>query len=109
MSKETTAMMKVTQHLWFEMDMEVALHFCTSLIPYSSVCWTSRVPGRQPQRPGRQVKLAAFKIGDQRCAAIKRGHSIPFKHSRSTAALRAPLDTSVINLSDQYNRSADFP
>src|SRR5580765_4649858 len=53
--KETTTMMKVTQHLWFEKDMEAALHFYTSLIPGSSVLWTSAIPADTPSGPAGSV------------------------------------------------------
>lgn len=33
--------MKVTQHLWFEKDMEAAIGFHTSLIQGSAVGWVS--------------------------------------------------------------------
>ena len=40
--------MKVTQHLWFEKDMEAAIGFYTSLIPGSSVHWISGLPADTP-------------------------------------------------------------
>ena len=52
-------MMKVTQHLWFAKDMEAALHFYTSLIPGSSIAWTSAVPADNPMTP------AKIKLGKQ--------------------------------------------
>jgi hypothetical protein len=47
--------MKVTQHLWFETDMEAAMRFYTGLIPGSAIHWTSAVAadnpgGRRPRR-----------------------------------------------------------
>jgi len=66
-------MMKVTQHLWFEKDMEAALHFYTSLIPDSSVAWTSSVPVDNPRGSAGNVKTAAFTIGDQRYMAVEAG------------------------------------
>jgi predicted 3-demethylubiquinone-9 3-methyltransferase (glyoxalase superfamily) len=76
-------MMKVTQHLWFEKDMEAALRFYTSLIPGSSILWTSTVPADTPSGPAGSVKLAAFTIGDQRYMAIEAGPLDRFNHSFS--------------------------
>ena len=76
-------MMKVTQHLWFEKDMEAALRFYTSLIPGSSIAWTSAVPADTPSGPAGSVKLAAFTIGDQRYMAVQGGPLDPFNHSFS--------------------------
>ena len=75
--------MKVTQHLWFEKDMEAALHFYTSLIPGSSMLWTSTVPADNPSGPAGSVKIAAFTIGDQRYMAVEAGPLDPFNHSFS--------------------------
>src|SRR5215475_10126566 len=72
-AKGTTAMMKVSQCLWFEKDMEAALRFYTSLIPGSSIRWTSAVPADNPSGPAGSVRLAAFTIGDQRYMAIQGG------------------------------------
>jgi predicted 3-demethylubiquinone-9 3-methyltransferase (glyoxalase superfamily) len=76
-------MMKVTQHLWFAKDMEAALHFYTSLIPGSSIAWTSAVPADNPSGPAGSVKVAAFTIGDQRYRAIEAGPLDAFNHSFS--------------------------
>ena len=76
-------MMKVTQHLWFEKDMEAALNFYTSLIPGSSIAWTSAVPADNPSGPAGSVKVAAFTIGDQRYRAIEAGPLDAFNHSFS--------------------------
>jgi predicted 3-demethylubiquinone-9 3-methyltransferase (glyoxalase superfamily) len=76
-------MMNVTQHLWFEKDMDSALRFYTSLIPGSSIGWTSAVPADNPRGPAGSVKLAAFTIGDQRYMAIEAGPLDPFNHSFS--------------------------
>jgi predicted 3-demethylubiquinone-9 3-methyltransferase (glyoxalase superfamily) len=76
-------MMKVTQHLWFERDMEAALQFYTSLIPGSSITWTSAVPADNPSGPAGSVKMAAFTLGDQRYMAIQAGPLDPFNHSFS--------------------------
>ena len=48
--------MKVTQHLWFEKDMEAAIRFYTSLIPGSAINWTSTVPADNPSGPAGSVK-----------------------------------------------------
>jgi predicted 3-demethylubiquinone-9 3-methyltransferase (glyoxalase superfamily) len=74
-------MMKVTQHLWFERDMEAALQFYTSLIPGSSIGWTSAVPADNPSGPAGSVKLAGFTLGDQRYMAIEAGPLDRFNHS----------------------------
>ncbi|RAK61376.1 VOC family protein [Phenylobacterium hankyongense] len=75
--------MKVTQHLWFEKDMEAAVAFYTSLIPGSSMEWTSAVPVDNPSGPAGSVKIAAFTIGDQRYMAIEAGPLDAFNHSFS--------------------------
>jgi predicted 3-demethylubiquinone-9 3-methyltransferase (glyoxalase superfamily) len=76
-------MMKVTQCLWFEKDMEAALHFYATLIPGSSIQWTSAVPADNPSGPAGHVRLAGFTIGDQRYMAIQGGPLDPFNHSFS--------------------------
>ena len=76
-------MMKITQHLWFEKDMEAALRFYTSLIPGSSIDWVSAVPADNPSGPAGGVKIAAFTLGDQRYMAIEAGPLDPFNHSFS--------------------------
>jgi predicted 3-demethylubiquinone-9 3-methyltransferase (glyoxalase superfamily) len=76
-------MMKVTQHLWFEKDMESAIRFYTSLIPGSSVGWVSALPAETPSGPAGSVKLAGFALGDQRYMAIEAGPLDPFNHSFS--------------------------
>jgi predicted 3-demethylubiquinone-9 3-methyltransferase (glyoxalase superfamily) len=75
--------MKVTQHLWFEKDMEAAIGFYTSLVPGSAVHWTSTVPADTPSGPVGSVKIAAFSLGDQRYMAIEAGPLDPFNHSFS--------------------------
>lgn len=75
--------MKVTQHLWFEKDMETAIRFYTSLIPGSSVGWVSTIPAETPSGPAGSVKLAGFTLGDQRYMAIQAGPLDPFNHSFS--------------------------
>jgi predicted 3-demethylubiquinone-9 3-methyltransferase (glyoxalase superfamily) len=75
--------MKVTQHLWFEKDMEAALRLYTSLIPGSSIDETSAVMADNPSGPAGSVKIAGFTLGDQRYMAIEAGPLDPFNHSFS--------------------------
>ena len=75
--------MKVTQHLWFEKDMEVAIRFYTSLIPGSSVHWISPLRAESPSGPPGSVKIASFTLGDQRYMAVEAGPLDPFNHSFS--------------------------
>ena len=75
--------MKVTQHLWFEKDMEAAIGFYTSLVQGSSVHWVSPLPVDTPSGPAGSVKIAAFTLGDQRYMAIEAGPLDPFNHSFS--------------------------
>jgi len=76
-------MMKVTQNLWFEKDMESAVRFYTSLVPGSSVNWISAIPADNPSGPAGSVRLAGFTLGDQRYMAIEAGPLDPFNHSFS--------------------------
>ena len=75
--------MKVTQHLWFEKDMEAAIGFYTSLIPGSSIHWISGLPAETPSGPPGSVRIASFTLGDQRYMAIEAGPLDPFNHSFS--------------------------
>lgn len=75
--------MKVTQHLWFEKDMEAAIDFYTSLIPGSTLHWLSAIPAETPSGPAGSVKIAGFTLGDQRYMAIEAGPLDPFNHSFS--------------------------
>ena len=75
--------MKVTQHLWFEKDMEAAIGFYTSLIAGSAVQWVSALQAESPSGPPGSVKIAAFTLGDQRYMAIEAGPLDPFNHSFS--------------------------
>lgn len=75
--------MKVTQHLWFETDMEAAVRFYTSLIPGSSIGWMSTIPADTPSGPAGSVKLAGFTLADQRHMAIETGPLDPFNHNFS--------------------------
>ena len=75
--------MKVTQHLWFEKDMEAVIGFYASLIPGSSVHWITPVMADTPSGPAGSVKIASFTLGDQRYMAIEAGPLDPFNHSFS--------------------------
>jgi len=79
------ATMKVSQHLWFERDMEVAIRFYTTLIPGSEVSWISPIPADTPSGPAGSVRVAAFTLGYQRYKAIEAGPLDPFNHSFSVA------------------------
>jgi predicted 3-demethylubiquinone-9 3-methyltransferase (glyoxalase superfamily) len=78
-------MMKVTQHLWFERDMDAAVRFYTGLIPGSSITWTSAVAADNPSGPAGSVGMMAFTLGDQRYMAINAGPLDPFNHAFSIA------------------------
>lgn len=75
--------MKVTQHLWFEKDMEEAVRFYVSLIPGSSLEPLSAVPADNPSGPAGSVKIAIFTLGGQNYMAIEAGPLDPFNHSFS--------------------------
>jgi predicted 3-demethylubiquinone-9 3-methyltransferase (glyoxalase superfamily) len=75
--------MNVTQHLWFEKDMEAAIGFYTSLVRDSSIHWVSPLPVDSPSGPAGSVKIAAFTLGDQRYMAIEAGPLDRFNHSFS--------------------------
>jgi len=75
--------MKVTQHLWFEKDMEAAIRFYASLISGSTVEWLTTIPAETPSGPAGSVKIASFTLGDQRYMAIEAGPLDPFNHSFS--------------------------
>ncbi|MBN9054483.1 MAG: VOC family protein [Rhizobiales bacterium] len=75
--------MKITQHLWFEKDMEAAIGFYASLIPGSSVHWVTPIMADTPSGPAGSVKSASFTLGDQRYMAIEAGPLDPFNHSFS--------------------------
>jgi predicted 3-demethylubiquinone-9 3-methyltransferase (glyoxalase superfamily) len=74
---------KVSQHLWFEKDMEAALAFYTTLIPGSSLDWMATLPADSPSGPAGSVKYAGFTLGGQRYQAIEAGPLDPFNHSFS--------------------------
>lgn len=75
--------MKVTQHLWFEKDMEAALKLYVSLIPGSRIDWISAIPSDNPSGPAGSVTLAGFTLGDQRYMSIEAGPLDPFNHAFS--------------------------
>jgi predicted 3-demethylubiquinone-9 3-methyltransferase (glyoxalase superfamily) len=81
--KERIHTVQVTQHLWFEKDMESAVRFYTSLIPGSSIGWVSAIPADTPSGPAGSVKIASFTLGDQRYMAIEAGPLDPFNRSFS--------------------------
>lgn len=75
--------MKVTQHLWFEKDMEEAVRFYVSLVAGSSLDWTAPVPVDSPSGPAGSVGMIGFTLGDQRYMGIEAGPLDPFNHSFS--------------------------
>lgn len=79
------ASMRVTQHLWFEKDMEAALQLYTSLIPGSAIHATYTLPEVPPPEgcPPGTCTVAEFSLGDQRYMAIEAGPLDPFNHSFS--------------------------
>jgi len=87
--------MKVTQHLWFEKDMEAAIKFYTSLIRGSAIDWITALPSETPSGPAGSVKIASFTLGDQRYMAIEAGPLDPFNHAFSIiveCATQAEID-----------------
>ncbi|WP_135465744.1 VOC family protein [Crenalkalicoccus roseus] len=76
-------MARITQHLWFEKDMEAAVRFYAALIPGSSVEWISALPADTPAGPAGSVRIASFTLGDQRYMAIEAGPLDAFNHSFS--------------------------
>lgn len=76
-------MMKVTQCLWFETDMDAALRLYTSLLPGSSLDWGSTLAAESPAGPEGSVKIAGFTLGDQRYMAFEAARPDPFNHSFS--------------------------
>lgn len=88
-------MHKVTQHLWFEKDMETALGLYTSLIEGSSLDSITPLPADTPSGPAGSVRMASFTLGDQRYQAIEAGPLDPFNHSFSimvTCDTQADID-----------------
>ncbi|HYE44917.1 MAG TPA: VOC family protein [Caulobacter sp.] len=75
--------MKVTQHLWYEKDMEAAIRFYTSLIPNSRIEDVSAVMGESPAGPAGSVTIISFVLGGQNYMAIEAGPLDPFNHSFS--------------------------
>ena len=75
--------MKVTQHLWFEKDMEAAVRFYTSLVEGSRIDGFSAIMAENPSGPAGSVRIAEFTLGDQNYMAIEAGPLDPFNHSFS--------------------------
>ena len=75
--------MKVTQHLWFEKDMEAAVRFYVDLIPGSRIESVSAVMADNPSGPAGSVSIVAFALGGQNYMAIEAGPLDPFNHSFS--------------------------
>jgi predicted 3-demethylubiquinone-9 3-methyltransferase (glyoxalase superfamily) len=78
--EEESTMMKVTQCLWFEKDMDAAIGFYTSLIPGSSVQWSSSLAAESPSGPADSVKIVGFTLGDQHYMAFQAGTGESFNH-----------------------------
>ena len=76
-------MTKVTQHLWFETDMEEAIRRYVSLVPGSEVSSITTIPAETPSGPAGSVKIGAFTLGGQNYMAIEAGPLDPFNHSFS--------------------------
>ncbi len=76
-------MARVSQHLWFERDMEAAVRFYTSRIPGSSMGTIHGIAADTPSGPAGSVRTAEFTIGDQRYRATEAGPLDPFNHSFS--------------------------
>ncbi|QGZ34984.1 VOC family protein [Stappia indica] len=76
-------MATVIQHLWFRADMAGALETYVRLIPGSAVEWTSALPADSPSGPAGSVKIAAFRLGDQRYRAIETEAPWSFNHTFS--------------------------
>ncbi|MDB5469622.1 MAG: 3-demethylubiquinone-9 3-methyltransferase [Caulobacter sp.] len=75
--------MKVTQHLWFEKDLDAAVRLYTSLIPGSGIEDRSAVMADNPSGKAGSVKIVSFRLGDQNYMAIEAGPLDPFNHSFS--------------------------
>ena len=75
--------MEVSQHLWFEKDMEAAIRFYASLIPGSRIDYVTPLPADSPSGPAGSVRMAGFTLGDQRYMAIEAGPLDPFNHAFS--------------------------
>ena len=66
-------MAKVTQHLWFDSDMDGALALYTRLLPGSSVDWTSALPADSPSGPAGSVKVVEFTLRGRPFLTINAG------------------------------------
>ncbi len=76
-------MTRVTQHLWFEKDMEAAIRFYTSTIPGSSMSAIHAMPAGNPSGPAGSVHIGDFTIDNQRYMAIETSPLDPFNHGFS--------------------------
>ena len=75
--------MRVTQHLWFEMDMAAAISLYVSLIPGSRIVRTTAVMSDNPSSPAGSVAITEFILGDQRYMGMQAGPLDAFNHSFS--------------------------
>lgn len=75
--------MKVTQHLWFEKDMDAAIDLYVSLVPDSRIESRTAVMGDNPAGPAGSVGITSFILGGQNYMAIEAGPLDPFNHSFS--------------------------
>ncbi len=96
--------MKVTQCLWFEAEMDVALRLYTALIPGSALDWGSALAADSPSGPAGGVKIAGFTLGDQRYMALEAaGRPAPFSPAVSITVecdTQAEIDRLWDRLSD---------
>ncbi len=73
-------MMKISQNLWFEKDMQAALETYVSLIPGSSIDSTSALQAESPSGPAGSVRMATFTLGDQAYRAFEARIDETFNH-----------------------------
>lgn len=78
--------MNITQHLWFEKDMEAAIGLYTSLIPNSRIDNVTTLPAETPAGPPGSVKIAELTLAGQRYRALEAGPLDTFNHSFSIVA-----------------------
>ncbi|MDJ1462475.1 VOC family protein [Nitratireductor sp. GZWM139] len=78
--------MNITQHLWFEKDMEAAIGLYTSLIPNSRIDNVTTLPAETPAGPPGSVKIAELTLAGQRYRALEAGPLDSFNHSFSIVA-----------------------
>lgn len=77
--------MRVTQSLWFASGMDAALALYTSLIPGSAVEKVTSIQAETPSGPPGSVRVATFRLGDQRYQALEAGPLDPFNHAFSVS------------------------